>query len=244
MAYTPNVWRNGFEGGTPITAEKLTRLEDGLTSASAKADAAADAAADANGAALSVGARLTSLNDFMQSLNRLVTSMLGFVVPVGAAVPFWGLQEPDGWLLCKGQAVSRTTYKELFAVIGVRSGAGDGSTTFNVPDLRESLVYGVGDSGSFAQTMGAAVGEKSHTLTLAEMPSHSHPLSTNNQAHSFAWGASGSVHVPVSAVGGAATGNQLYTQQGPWNATAAVGGGQAFPMRPRGVVANYIIRAK
>lgn len=237
MAYTPNVWRDGPSGRTPITAALLTRIEDGLSSVSSLVDTLLErinaVKSTADGNAVKVKEHTTALQAASAAL-----------VPIGAVVPFWGLQEPAGWLLCKGQAVSRATYKELFDVIGTRSGAGNGSTTFNVPDLRESLVYGVGDSGSFTQTMGAAVGEKTHTLTLAEMPSHSHPLSTNNQAHSFAWGASGTVHIPVSAVGGAATGNQLYTQQGPWNATAAAGGGQAFPMRPRGVVANYIIRAK
>ena len=237
MAYTPNVWRDGPSGRTPITAALLTRIEDGLSSVSSLVDTLLErinaVKSTADGNAVKVKEHTTALQAASVAL-----------VPIGAVVPFWGLQEPAGWLLCKGQAVSRATYKELFDVIGTRSGAGNGSTTFNVPDLRESLVYGVGDSGSFTQTMGAVVGEKAHTLTVAEMPSHSHPLSTNNQAHSFAWGASGTVHLPVSAVGGAATGNQLYTQQGPWNATAATGGGQAFPMRPRGVVANYIIRAK
>lgn len=237
MAYTPNVWRDGPSGRTPITAALLTRIEDGLSSVSSLVDTLLErinaVKSTADGNAVKVKEHTTALQAASVAL-----------VPIGAVVPFWGLQEPAGWLLCKGQAVSRATYKELFDVIGTRSGAGNGSTTFNVPDLRESLVYGVGDSGSFTQTMGAVVGEKAHTLTVAEMPSHSHPLSTGNQAHSFAWGASGTVHLPVSAVGGAATGNQLYTQQGPWNATAATGGGQAFPMRPRGVVANYIIRAK
>lgn len=237
MAYTPNVWRDGPSGRTPITAALLTRIEDGLSSVSSLVDTLLErinaVKSTADGNAVKVKEHTTALQAASAAL-----------APIGAVVPFWGLQEPAGWLLCKGQAVSRATYKELFDVIGTRSGAGNGSTTFNVPDLRESLIYGVGDSGSFAQTMGAAVGEKTHTLTVAEMPSHSHPLSTDNQAHSFAWGTSGTVHLPVSAVGGAATGNQLYTQQGPWNATAAAGGGRAFPMRPSGVVANYIIRAK
>lgn len=237
MAYTPNVWRDGPSGRTPITAALLTRIEDGLSSASSLADTLLERV---NAVKLTADGNAVNVKEHTAALQAASSA----APPIGAVVPFWGLQEPAGWLLCKGQAVSRATYKELFYVIGTRSGAGNGSTTFNVPDLRESLIYGVGDSGSFTQTMGAVVGEKAHTLTPAEMPSHSHPLSTNNQAHSFAWGASGSVHVPVSAVGGAATGNQLYTQQGPWSATAAAGGGQAFPMRPRGVVANYIIRAK
>ena len=67
--------------------------------------------------------------------------------PVGAIMPYGGTTAPDGFLLCQGQAVSRTTYAELFAVIGTSFGAGDGSTTFNVPDLREATTKGVGLSG-------------------------------------------------------------------------------------------------
>ncbi len=237
MAYTPNVWRDGPSGRTPITAALLTRIEDGLSSVSSLVDTLLErinaVKTTADGNAAKVKEHTTALQAASAAL-----------APIGAVVPFWGLQEPAGWLLCKGQAVSRTDYKELFAVIGTRSGAGNGSTTFNVPDLRESLIYGVGDSGSFAQTMGAAVGEKSHTLTLAEMPSHSHPLSQDNRAHGFAWGASGDVHINSPAVAGAAANNGLYTYQTSWAVTRAVGGGQAFPMRPSGVVANYIIRAK
>lgn len=68
--------------------------------------------------------------------------------PVGSIVPYGGTTAPNGWLICQGQAVSRTTYAELFAVIGTAFGSGDGSTTFNIPDLRESTTKGVGLSGN------------------------------------------------------------------------------------------------
>src|SRR5690606_40258069 len=58
------------------------------------------------------------------------------VVPVGATIEWWSPTPPPGWLVCAGQAVSRTDYAELFAVFGTRYGSGDGSTTFNLPDLR------------------------------------------------------------------------------------------------------------
>ena len=68
--------------------------------------------------------------------------------PIGSIVPYGGTTVPTGWLLCQGQAVSRTTYAELFAIIGTNFGTGDGSTTFNIPDLRESTTKGVGLSGN------------------------------------------------------------------------------------------------
>lgn len=64
--------------------------------------------------------------------------------PIGSIIPFGGTTAPDGFLLCRGQAVSRTTYAELFKIIGTAFGVGDGSTTFNVPDLRETVPVGSG----------------------------------------------------------------------------------------------------
>ena len=240
MAYTPNVWRDGPAGRTPITAALLGRIENGLSAVAALTDTLLERI---NAVKTTADGNTTKLQEQAAVQAKLLAASAA-VIPIGAAVPFWGLQEPAGFLLCKGQAVSRATYKELYAVIGTRSGAGDGSTTFNVPDLRESLIYGVGDSGSFTQTMGAAVGEKTHTLTAAELPPHSHYLSQNQAAHAFGWGNTGDVGTDATAFPGAPSGNKLYTWQNSWNSTTSTGEGKAFPVRPRGVVANYIIRAK
>jgi hypothetical protein len=75
-------------------------------------------------------------------------ALLTELVPAGAVMAWAGVQAPQGWLLCDGTAVSRTTYARLFAVVGVAHGAGDGSTTFNVPDYRGRFLRGVdGASG-------------------------------------------------------------------------------------------------
>jgi microcystin-dependent protein len=68
-------------------------------------------------------------------------------MPSGAMVDFAGATAPTGWLLCDGAAVSRTTYAGLFTAIGTAYGAGDGSTTFNVPDLRGRIGVGKDDMG-------------------------------------------------------------------------------------------------
>lgn len=73
---------------------------------------------------------------------------------VGFIKPFAGNTVPDGYLYCDGSAVSRTTYSELFAAIGTIYGAGDGSTTFNVPDLRGYFLRG--DGGTNSAVMGTA----------------------------------------------------------------------------------------
>lgn len=71
-----------------------------------------------------------------------------FQMPSGAVLPFAGNTVPKGWLLCNGQAVSRTDYDELFSVIGTTYGTGDGSTTFNLPNLVDKFVEGGSTSGT------------------------------------------------------------------------------------------------
>jgi microcystin-dependent protein len=71
-------------------------------------------------------------------------------LPVGIILPFTGSTTPSGWLLCYGQAISRSTYAALFAVLGTQYGSGNGSTTFNVPDLRGRVVAGRDNMGGTA----------------------------------------------------------------------------------------------
>lgn len=87
---------------------------------------------------------------------------------------------PDaGWLLCDGSAVSRSTYDALFRRVGTTYGAGDGSTTFNVPDFRGRGPIGVGTgdaTGATAHALGVKYGEQTHVLSVAEMPNHAHAV--------------------------------------------------------------------
>jgi microcystin-dependent protein len=99
--------------------------------------------------------------------------------PAGIVIPFAGNVAPDGWLLCDGSAVSRDTYSDLFEAIGTVYGAGDGSTTFNVPDLSGRVVIGVSNS----HALGSTGGEASHTLTEQELPAHSHVVPAHGHAN-------------------------------------------------------------
>ena len=87
-------------------------------------------------------------------------------------MPFAGTTAPEGYLMCDGAAVSRTTYATLFGVIGTTFGAGDGSTTFNVPDLSGRVPLGV----SSTHLLGSTGGSETVTLTEQELPSHVHEV--------------------------------------------------------------------
>lgn len=84
-------------------------------------------------------------------------STLLTAAPPGAVTAYAGASAPDGWLMCDGSAVSRATYADLFAVSGVLYGSGDGSTTFNLPDLRQRFPLGKAVSGT-GSTLGGTGG--------------------------------------------------------------------------------------
>jgi microcystin-dependent protein len=100
--------------------------------------------------------------------------------PAGAIQMFAGAAAPGGWLLCDGSLVSRTTYSGLFAAIGTVYGAGDGSTTFALPNLKGRVPVGRDSAQAEFGELGAAGGAKTHTLTVAEMPSHTHVQDAHN----------------------------------------------------------------
>lgn len=81
---------------------------------------------------------------------------------------------PEKWLICDGSAVERDKYRKLFGAIGTTYGSGDGSTTFNIPNLKGKVVVGIDSTDTAFNTIGKTGGEKTHKLTLDEMPSHSH----------------------------------------------------------------------
>lgn len=114
------------------------------------------------------------------SLSVIAGGTLYADAPVGAILSYGGTTAPKGWLLCQGQAISRTTYAELFAILGTTFGGGDGSTTFNVPDLREATTKGAGLSGksnNHIDSNGVALGE----FVEDRIQSHLHTAFTGNQ---------------------------------------------------------------
>jgi microcystin-dependent protein len=138
-------------------------------------------------ALLSVGT--PELIDDCTTLAKLAQEVLDRLVPIGTIIAFAGssgLPVSDLWLECNNQAVSRVTYANLFANIGTAYGSGDGTTTFNVPDLRGRVAVGIGSDNSTNGRvttntapniiLGGYFGEERHQLTIAETASHQHQL--------------------------------------------------------------------
>lgn len=154
------------------------------------------------------------------SISSTTLSVPG-ATPSGAIQAYGGSSVPTGWLECVGTAVSRTTYADLFAAVGTAWGAGDGSTTFNLPDLRGRAVIGVGTgSGLTARSLGGSGGSETHQLTVPEIPAHTHaPVSGNflatGGASSWATGAN-ALHgdAATASTGGGGTHNNMQ----PWAA--------------------------
>lgn len=94
----------------------------------------------------------------------------GNAVETGVITAFGGATAPTGWLLCDGTAVSRSTYADLFAAVGTAFGTGDGSTTFNLPDLRQRFPLGKAASGTGA-TLGGTGGAVDHVHALGSASS-------------------------------------------------------------------------
>jgi microcystin-dependent protein len=120
-------------------------------------------------------------NGAWQSFGSVTADLL---VPVGAVLPFAGTTAPAGYLLCNGSAVSRTTYANLFAVLAVSHGSGDGSTTFNIPDYRGRFMRGVDSTanrdpdkaGRTAMNSGGNTGNNVGSVQSDQFRSHTHDI--------------------------------------------------------------------
>lgn len=121
--------------------------------------------------------------DLEGALDSLPSTSEGSPI-AGIVYPFAGETIPEGFLICDGEAYSRDEYAELFEAIGTTYGEGDGTTTFNVPDLQTRVPVGAGVD----YELGEIGGEEEHTLTIDEMPSHNHSLKqNNNEGSNTAW---------------------------------------------------------
>ena len=147
----------------------------------------------AEGDTTALDTRMSSAESEIAGIEDVLAVPPASIAPTGVVSPFGGATAPSGWLLCNGAAVSRATYADLFAIVGTTFGSGNGSTTFNVPNMAGRAPIGAGAGASLTnRVLGATGGEEEHTLTVAEMPSHQHTYGVFDRTTglpSWEWGA-------------------------------------------------------
>jgi microcystin-dependent protein len=173
---------------------------------------------------------------------KLDAGAVSVLMPTGSIMPYAGSSAPTGYLLCDGAAISRSTYSTLFGLLATTYGSGDGSSTFNIPDLRGRVIAGQDDMGGASanrltgltggvdgDVLGGSGGAETHTLSTAEMPAHTHNL-------------------PVDATGGSYDGESLTATSGSEAGydgsvdSATKGGGGAHNNVQPTIILNYIIK--
>lgn len=171
------------------------------------------------------------------------------LVPSGSIMQYAGSSAPTGWLVADGSAVSRTTYADLFSAIGTTYGAGNGSSTFNLPNLKGKVPVGKDSADTSFDALGETGGAKTHTLTTSEMPSHNHTDSGHSHGASisapYTSGSGGVTYgsgiPPHNGVSAGTWGGGISINTGNASISSTGGGGAHNNLQPY-IVLNYIIK--
>lgn len=224
-----------FNGAGVVNATVSTK---GVVELATQSEAAASTATGGSGPLVIPASLATSTYNSGTAVNRVVvTDGSGkidndfvYSSPPGTISAYATTTAPTGWLLANGSPVSRATFSELYAVIGVSYGPGDGSTTFNLPDLRGRAIVMASSTQTATSsynraTLGSTGGEAIHTMTANEIASHTHTVAISNGA------ASGDVDIQP--------GNESAIQS---KTTGATGNTVGFNVLDPYIVLNYIIK--
>jgi microcystin-dependent protein len=247
-----------FSSGDQVTAQKLNDIigQATFTSAASTTDNSTltlgssklkvkDAGITAT--QLATDAVITAkIQDGAVTSAKLDAAAVSVLMPTGSIMSFAGSSAPTGYLLCDGAAISRSTYSTLFGVLATTYGSGDGSSTYNIPDLRGRVIAGQDDMGGSSanrltgltggvdgDVLGGSGGAETHTLATSELPAHTHGVTTGF-ANNSAVGVAG--NVPKGSDLASPT-TATYAS----GATSTGGGGAHNNVQPT-IILNYIIK--
>jgi len=223
--YSTSGWTGDAAAGVGIEAGRHDSQDDDFASG-INACLNKDGSNAATGNLNLDGNKIVNVASGTSNTDATNVAQLSALIPSGSVITTAASVAPTGWLLCDGAAVSRTTYAVLFAAISTTYGAGDGSTTFNVPDLRRRTPVGVGASDTIASTDGVAYASRSATQTHS-IPPHYHGMGTGADLN-------------ITSSGSGTTGNDspdhthnlgvaLGTPNQAWTITGAGGAGYITP---------------
>jgi len=179
---------SGFTSGETVTPAKLNSAQ---SPTAAITFATAD---DTDNSTLEVSGGKFRVKDGGVTLAKLVTAVQQALLPAGAVQAFAMNSAPAGWLAADGSNVNRTTYASLFSAISTTYGAGDGSTTFALPDLRGYFVRGSGTNSD--ATASGTFGAKQ----ADELKAHNHTVADVNVANNGNFGAGGLASYPAGGI--------------------------------------------
>lgn len=168
---------------------------------------------------ITIGADHDSATTLYDNSTNTFNAFANKSTPAGTILIYGGATAPEGFLMCNGQAVSRSDYDVLFQIIGTTFGTGDGTTTFNVPDLRTKFIVGSGTGYALGSTGGA----ESVTLTTQQIPAHTHTGGAAIVGYSYY-----NIQSSTGVINNANTGS--------------TGGGQPHENRPPYLTINFIIK--
>lgn len=181
MAYNKQNWVDLPNTSTPISAERLNYMENGIYDASLSGGSGVYVG-ETEPTEENINAWINPNDNLLKYKNNLEWQNViasGDTIPIGSIIPFTGTTAPTNWMICDGSEISRTTYEDLFTKIGTTFGEGDGTDTFNLPDLKGRIPIGAGsnDNNTHNFTLGSTGGEYEHTLTVEELAKHNHGVS-------------------------------------------------------------------
>ena len=174
---------------------------------------------------------------FVQKLEELISSAES---PIGTIIPFPETNIPSGYMLCDGRAISREDYSELFDLIGTTYGDGDGSTTFNLPNLKGKVLVGLDNNDNDFNTIGRTGGEKTHRHASGDLYANIGSPLANANALGFSatgWHGTNSTYSVGNTSSATANGHPKRSHD------TSVGGTTAYSssLQPY-IVINYIIK--